>query len=120
MKFARPCPNYDESCSKSTNEEQEDKCSKKSPEGGDMQREKILDMETLSKYEKKPADFGPGKVYQEKIFNENEPHDIIFFSRVIVQKDGTLKQIRGTVSLRKGYVFQNWVQWRSFCKQLIN
>ena len=79
-----------------------------------MQKDEHTGVETLREHELKPTGFSSGKIYQEKIYDE-ESGDTIFCSRVIVQPNGTLKQIKGTVSLRKGAVFNTWLEWRSFC-----
>ncbi len=83
--------------------------------GAGMQKDEHTGVETLREQEVKPAGFATGKVYQVKIYNEEEPHDVIFLSRVVVQSNGTLKQLKGTVSLRKDAVFNSWLDWRSFC-----
>lgn len=82
--------------------------------GAGMQKDEHTGVETLREQEKKPTGFETGKIYQEKIYDKESGYTI-YLSRVIVQPNGTLKQIRGTVSLRKGAVFNSWLDWRSFC-----
>jgi hypothetical protein len=60
--------------------------------------------------EESPADYSPGKVY--------EADGPGFYSRVKVQKDGTLKEKRGTFTPRgfeKHMTFKSWNDWRAFC-----
>jgi len=70
------------------------------------------DSDELESYQEEeiPSDFAPGKVY--------EAEGPGFYSRVKVQKDGSLKEKRGTFTPRgseRHMKFKDWNDWRAFC-----
>lgn len=78
----------------------------------DVQPDLDYDSDELEKFEEEPipSDFAPGKVY--------EAEGPGFYSRVKVQKDGSLKEKRGTFTPRgekRHMRFKSWNDWRAFC-----
>lgn len=100
-------------------EEYENYCSTQcAARGAGMEKDPHTGIETLRECEKEPADLAPGKSYKEEVHQEDDSRDLQFFSKVVVQKDGTLKQVRGSIHLRNK-TFKNWRAWRMFCWQFI-